>query len=218
MLARLGRRIEPPPPLEDAERFAAHLHTESAAVFAFLWDPTVHAINRRAEHAIRAALVTVVTRKVCGGNRTRHSADTQIVATVVRTAHQRLDLTALLATPLATRYAPCVFHVRRGGDAVCFLGRLATRRHGWIRNRSKQRPSVRKAGPLGVNQRGFSSIRGLLTCPANLQARRPDASEHLADMEVVTPWISVRFKPFQRYPSGSGSAVLLRKIADLGFR
>ena len=40
--------------------------------------------------------------KVCGGNRTRHGADTQqVLASVVRTAHQRhLDLTALLSTVL----------------------------------------------------------------------------------------------------------------------
>ena len=99
LLARLGRLIDAPPPLDDAERFAAHLDTEFAAVFAFLWDPSVDATNWRAEQAIRPA---VVTRKVCGGNRTRHGADTQqVLASVVRTAHQRqLDLTPLIATML----------------------------------------------------------------------------------------------------------------------
>ena len=99
LLARLGRLINAPPPLDDAERFAAHLHTEFAAVFAFLWDPSVDATNWRAEQAIRPA---VVTRKVCGGNRTRHGADTQqVLASVVRTAHQRnLDLAPLIATIL----------------------------------------------------------------------------------------------------------------------
>ena len=99
LLARLGRLIDAPPPLDDAERFASHLDTAFAAVFAFLWDPSVDATNWRAEHAIRPA---VVTRTVCGGNRTRHGADTQhVLASVVRTAHQRqLDLTALLATML----------------------------------------------------------------------------------------------------------------------
>ena len=72
LLARLGRLIDAPPPLDDAERFAAHLDTEFAAVFAFLWDPSVDATNWRAEQAIRPA---VVTRKVCGGNRTRHGAE-----------------------------------------------------------------------------------------------------------------------------------------------
>ena len=106
MLARLGRLIAAPPSLVDAKRVAAHLDTECAAVFAFLWDPSVDAINWRAENAIRPA---VVTRKVCGGNRTRHGADTQqVLASVVRAAHQRqLDFTALLATvlraPAATR-------------------------------------------------------------------------------------------------------------------
>ncbi len=99
LLARLSRLIDAPPPLADAERFAAHLDTEFAAVFAFLWDPSVDATNWRAEQAIRPA---VVTRKVCGGNRTRHGADTQqVLASVVRTAHQRdLDLAPLIATML----------------------------------------------------------------------------------------------------------------------
>ena len=43
-----------------------------------------------------------MTRKVCGSNRTRHGADTQqVLASVVRTAHQRnLDLAPLIATML----------------------------------------------------------------------------------------------------------------------
>ena len=47
---------------------------EFPAIFTFLWDPSVDATNWRAEQAIRPA---VVTRKVCGGNRTRKGADTQ---------------------------------------------------------------------------------------------------------------------------------------------
>ena len=46
---------------------------EFPAIFTFLWDPSVDATNWRAEQAIRPA---VVTRKVCGGNRTRKGADT----------------------------------------------------------------------------------------------------------------------------------------------
>ena len=87
LVARLGRLIDAPPALADAERFAAHLATEFAAVFLFLSDPSVDATNWRAEQAIRPA---VVIRKVCGGNRTRRGADTQqVLASVVRTARQR---------------------------------------------------------------------------------------------------------------------------------
>ena len=98
-MARLGRLIDAPPPLDDAERFARHLATEFAAVFLFLWDLSIDATNWRAEQAIRPA---VVIRKVCGGNRTRHGADTQqVLASVVRTARQRhLDLPPLIATML----------------------------------------------------------------------------------------------------------------------
>ena len=74
LVARLGRLIDAPPPLDDAARFARHLATEFAAVFLFLWDLSVDATNWRAEQAIPPA---VVIRKVCGGNRTRHGADTQ---------------------------------------------------------------------------------------------------------------------------------------------
>ncbi len=65
LAARLGRLIDAPPPLEDAERFAKHLANEFPVVFLFLCDPSIDATNWRAEQAIRPA---GVTRKVCGGN------------------------------------------------------------------------------------------------------------------------------------------------------
>ena len=91
LLARLGHLIDYPLALKKAERFAAHLAVEFAAVFAFLWHPSVDATNWCTEQAIRPA---VVTRKVCGGNRTRRGAETQqVLASVARTVHQRhLDL------------------------------------------------------------------------------------------------------------------------------
>ena len=99
LAARLGRLIDTPPPLVDAERFAKHLANEFPAVFLFLCDPSIEATNWRAEQAIRPA---VVTRKVCGGNRTRRGADTQqVLASVVRTARQRnLDPRSLITTML----------------------------------------------------------------------------------------------------------------------
>ena len=98
-MAQLARLVETAPPFEDTERFAAHLDTEFDAVFLFLLDPSIDATNWRAEQAIRPA---VVTRKVCGGNRTRKGADTQqVLASVARTARQRgLDLPAEIATML----------------------------------------------------------------------------------------------------------------------
>ena len=99
LAARLGRLIDTPAPLADAERFAKHLANEFPAVFLFLCDPSIDATNWRAEQAIRPA---VVTRKVCGGNRTRRGADTQqVLASVVRTARQRnLDPRSLITTML----------------------------------------------------------------------------------------------------------------------
>jgi transposase len=99
LLARLATLIDTAPAFPDAQRFAAHLQTEYAAVFAFLWVPEADATNWRAEQAIRPA---VVARKVCGGNRTDRGAETQeILATLVRTASQRaIDLPDLFATLL----------------------------------------------------------------------------------------------------------------------
>lgn len=99
LVARLGRLLDTAPALPAAQRFAAHLDREFAAVFAFLWAPDVDATNWRAEHAIRPA---VVNRKICGGNRTPRGAQTQeILASVIRTARQRLvDLTELFTTLL----------------------------------------------------------------------------------------------------------------------
>jgi len=99
LLARLSRLIDTAPALPAAQRFAAHLDREFAAVLSFLWAPDVDATNWRAEHAIRPA---VVNRKVCGGNRTPRGAETQqVLASVVRTARQRhLDLDDLFTTLL----------------------------------------------------------------------------------------------------------------------
>jgi transposase len=84
-------------------RFQGHLIREFDAIFSFLFDPTLDATNWRAEHAIRPV---VVTRKMCGGgNRTDRGAHSQqVLASVLRTAHQRgLDATDLLVTLLTAR-------------------------------------------------------------------------------------------------------------------
>jgi transposase len=79
-----------------AQNFARHLALEFPAVFTFLLEPdTIDATNWRAEHALRPA---VVTRKVCGGNRSMRGAHTQeVLASVLRTIQQRdLDAAAIL--------------------------------------------------------------------------------------------------------------------------
>ena len=88
LVERLAWRVTHPGPLADVRRFAAHLTTEWTALFTFLYDPqAIDATNWRAEHAIRPA---VVTRKVCGGNRSWRGATTQqTLASVIRTACQR---------------------------------------------------------------------------------------------------------------------------------
>ena len=85
-----------------ARRFAHHLSYEGPGLFTFLLDPAIDATNWRAEHALRPA---VVTRKVCGGNRSIRGAQThEILASVLRTIHQRqLDARPLFAHLLQSR-------------------------------------------------------------------------------------------------------------------
>ena len=71
----------------------------------FLLAPTIDATNWRAEQALRPA---VVTRKVCGGNRTCRGAETQaVLASVLQTVHLRHEdpiavITELLRAPRLT--------------------------------------------------------------------------------------------------------------------
>ena len=95
---QLNVLIDRPGTRRVARNFAAHLAVEFPAIFTFLLEPdTIDATNWRAEHALRPA---VVTRKVCGGNRSARGAQTQqVLASVLRTIHQR----RLDATPLFNR-------------------------------------------------------------------------------------------------------------------
>jgi transposase len=88
LMNQLAALIDQPGPSRLARRFAAHLAVEFPAVFTFLYAPdAVDATNWRAEHALRPA---VVTRKVCGGNRSTQGAHTQeVLASVLRTLQQR---------------------------------------------------------------------------------------------------------------------------------
>ena len=88
LIERLSRQLDRPGTVTDVRRFAAHLAVEWPALFTFLFEPSlIDATNWRAEQALRPA---VVTRKVCGGNRSPHGATTQqVLASVVRTAVQR---------------------------------------------------------------------------------------------------------------------------------
>ena len=117
-LARLGRLLERTPSRRaPIRRFQQHLIVEFAAIFSFLFDPTLDATNWRAEHALRPA---VVTRKTCGGgNRTRRGADSQqVLASVLRTADQRgLNATDLLVGLLAAPM-PTVARSLRTASAV----------------------------------------------------------------------------------------------------
>ena len=102
LIARLAARLARPSGVPDVARFAAHLDREFTAIWSFLFDPTIDVTNWRAEHASRPI---VVTRKVCGGNRSWTGANSQqILASVVRTASQRdLNPHVVLASLLHLR-------------------------------------------------------------------------------------------------------------------
>ena len=94
---QLDALIDRPGRRRVARLFAAHLAIEFPAIFTFLYAPdAVDATNWRAEHALRPA---VVTRKVCGGNRSAQGAHTQeVLASVLRTIQQRqLDAAPIFA-------------------------------------------------------------------------------------------------------------------------
>ena len=115
VISQLGTLLAQPGRTPAIQRCAAHLTTEFAAIFSCLFDPTVDAINWRAEQALRPA---VITRKMGGGgHRTpRGAATQQVLASVLRTADQRhLDGAALLVemlqaptptVPLALQVSP----------------------------------------------------------------------------------------------------------------
>jgi transposase len=103
LIERLNRQLDRPGTVTDVRRFAAHLAVEWPALFTFLFEPTlIEATNWRAEQALRPA---VVTRKVCGGNRSPHGANSQqVLASVVRTAQQRhINPHAVLVSILRAR-------------------------------------------------------------------------------------------------------------------
>lgn len=101
MRRTLQGNIQYPPNL----RFVKHLRTEQPHLFTFLHDLDVEATNWWSEQAIRPA---VVTRKVCGGNRTWAGAATQqILASLLATSRKQqrspLDLLrALYCAPEPT--------------------------------------------------------------------------------------------------------------------
>jgi len=90
---------------DDNRKLVQHLRTERNALFTFLLKPGVPATNWPAEQAIRPA---VVTRKVCGGNRTWNGAQTQhVLASVLQTCRQQQHdsqelFSSLLCSPTPT--------------------------------------------------------------------------------------------------------------------
>jgi hypothetical protein len=81
------------------DRKCRHLTREFPAIWSFLFDPSLDATNWRAEQALRPV---ILTRKVCGGNRSWNRADSQqILASVIRTTSQRrLNPHAIIASLL----------------------------------------------------------------------------------------------------------------------
>jgi len=107
----LGGRVTHPP----NRRLLQHLQTERPALFTCVARPDVEATNWQAEQAIRPA---VVTRKVCGGNRSRRGAATQqVAASVLRTAWQQHRDPLALLVALQRSPHPVVADLRLPGPA-----------------------------------------------------------------------------------------------------
>lgn len=110
LITRLSDRLAQPSTVPDVERFGRHLAREFPAIWSFLFDPSIDATNWRAEQALRPA---IVTRKVCGGNRSWNGADSQqILASVIRTTSQRqLNPHSVLASLLHARTPHVAVHL-----------------------------------------------------------------------------------------------------------
>jgi transposase len=138
LVNQLNALIDRPGAARVARHFAAHLAIEFPAVFTFLLEPDlIDATNWRAEHALRPA---VVTRKVCGGNRSAQGAHTHaVLASVLRTLQQRrLDagpifsellraprpITALAPTEVKSpaKQRPLLYQSRRPRTAALWCG------------------------------------------------------------------------------------------------
>lgn len=102
LCADLDRLLAGNPTHEPNRRLLKHLRTEREALFTYLAVPGLPATNWPAEQAIRPA---VVTRKSCGGNRTKKGAATQqVLASVLRTCwQQQRDPVQLLGNLLHSR-------------------------------------------------------------------------------------------------------------------
>ena len=107
----LAGRVTYPP----NRRLLQHLRTERPALFTCVRRANVEATNWQAEQAIRPA---VVTRKVCGGNRSPRGAATQaIVASVLRTSVQQHRDPLVLLVALQCSPRPIVADLRLPGPA-----------------------------------------------------------------------------------------------------
>jgi len=107
----LAGRVTHPP----NRRLLQHLRTERPALFTCVRRPDVAATNWQAEQAIRPA---VVTRKVCGGNRTPAGAATQdIVASLLRSCWQQQRDPLELLVGLQRSPRPIVANLRLAGPA-----------------------------------------------------------------------------------------------------
>lgn len=114
--ARMDRLLEWKPTHDANRKLLDHLRKERDrnALFRFLREPQIDGTNWRGEQAVRPA---VVTRKVCGGNRTDEGRKTQqTLGTVLRTSAQRgLDFFAVVREALCSR-VPKIINILAGSQ------------------------------------------------------------------------------------------------------
>lgn len=93
------------PTYEPNRTFRGHLERERPYLFTFLYDPTVHATNWKAEQALRG--LAVMARKLSGGSRTDRGAKAHAIhLSVIRTAgQQKKNPQPLLMSVLLSRDA-----------------------------------------------------------------------------------------------------------------
>ena len=218
-----GRLVDAPPPLDDAERFAAHLATEFPAVFLFLSDPSLDATNWRAEQAIRPA---VVIRKVCGGNRTRpgrrHPCRSSPAWCVAR--QRNLDLPALIAAMLRAA-EPCRPRTARAARrrprrhasaelTASTRGRYLRRNAATQRVPTKLRPVGHRASPTGrrccahaqISHRDITTVGATRANGPAAQSILVEAPELSRPESILSP-CSLAIHPVNEYKTPSTAAM-----------
>ena len=193
LAARLGRLIDAPPPLDDAERFAKHLANEFPAVFLFLCDPSMGAFPISRSSAVCRQRWTVRLGEV---EPVFGQTGRVVLDITARTAHDgALKWTRAPSTPRAARSILATF------PSTCALpsgGRWSLRRVLQRPGRQRKRSSAKSScGPSRTSSSAPSSppCCNARCAPPRLATRRAPSCATCPGGCGATAWRPSTFAP-----------------------